>query len=385
MGAVFFFLFGAMGALNPFLSLYYQEIGLSATETGLLMAVMPVLLFISQPIFGPLTDRSGHRGKMLARLMLISALAGALLSVGGSFWSMLPMVVLWSFFAGLLVPIGDSVALGESVRTGVAYPRIRLWGSIGFLVMTTALGRVYNVTDLRWAFPAYSLLVLAAGVLAWRLPPDGMAGQRKPVWPQLRQLLGNRYLLALLFVSGLMQVTQAAHTVFFSVHLQQLGGTTGLVGAAWALGAATEVPVWLVLSRWVRRFGALPLMALAGGMFAVRWYLYSVVTAPGLLVGLQLLQAFSFAIFMPTAVVLVGELTPPELRTSGQSLLSIVNGGLATVLGTVVAGRIADLSGTAGLYRVLSYVAIAAGAGFIALALARKYRTNRLPSTQPEG
>lgn len=62
MSAVYFFFFGAMGAMTPFLSIYYRNVGLTATEIALLLSVPPIMLFVSQPLFGPMADRSGHRG-----------------------------------------------------------------------------------------------------------------------------------------------------------------------------------------------------------------------------------------------------------------------------------------------------------------------------------
>lgn len=373
MSLVFFFLFGAIGALNPFLPMFYRSMGLSGTEIAILMSIMPVLLFISQPLFGPLTDRSGHRGRMLSWLLLATGVGGLLVAAGHSFASLLPLVLLWSFFNGPLVPIADSVALGEIVATGISYPRLRLWGSVGFLLLTVALGRLYTFVDLRWAFAAYALCNAAAWYCARRLPPEGIPS-RPPVWRDLVRLVRNPFLIALLLCCAVVQVSQAAHAAFFSIHLQSIGGSSGTAGLAWGLSALTEVPLFLVLGRVTRRTGPLPLLALSGVVFAVRWYLYSLATVPATLVWLQLLQAFSFAIFMPTAVVVVGELTPPELRTSGQSLLGLVNAGLATVLGTLGAGRIVDQAGTAGLYRVASYVALAGGIGFLLLMLARRPR-----------
>lgn len=378
MAVVFFFMFGAIGALSPYLSLFYKEAGLSAMQISLLMSITPFLLFFSQPIFGPLTDRSGHRGRMLALLLLIVAGTGGVMAFGTSFWTLLPLVALWSFFSGVLVPIGDSIALGEVVRKGVTYPQIRLWGSVGFLIVTTVVGRAYDVISLRWAFPIYALLMAAGWYFARRLPADGVSSQRS-VWPALKGLLRNRQMMAFLLLSAVIAMANAAHAAFFSVHLQAIGGTNTQIGYAWALAALMEVPLWLVLGRITKKVGPLPMLAFAGFAFAIRFWLYGATTVPLVLVFLQVLQGLSFAVFMPTAVVFVGEMTGEELRTSGQALLVLVNSGVATILGTLGAGRIVDAYGTAVLYRVAGNVAFVAGVGFVAfLALQQVRRRVRL-------
>lgn len=371
MVQVYFFFFAAVGALIPFLTLHYHNLGLSGTEISILMSVTPAMLFISQPIFGPLADRSGHRGLLLSRMFLIVAATGGLLVTGTSFWPLLALMTLWAFFSGPLVPIADSIALGEMGRTGVSYPRLRLWGSVGFLVVTMTAGSLYNHLDGRWAFFGYFAFNLVAWYYARRLPAEGVSSTRRAVWPDLKQLLSNRYLFLFLVLTAVLQSTNAAHQTFFSVRMAEIGATSGMIGMAWGIGALMEVPVWLVLGRVAKRVGVRSLLVFSGVMFGVRFWLYSVITVPEVLAGLQMFQAFTFAIFMPTAVMLVGELTPPHLRTTGQALLFLVKGGIASIFGTLAAGRVVDAIGTAGLYRSISYVAVVAGLGFLLLAFTR--------------
>lgn len=366
MPAVYFFFFGAMGAMTPFLPIYYRSVGLSATEIALLLSVPPVMLFLSQPIFGPLADRSGHRGRLFARVTLCAGAAGGLVSLGSSLWSLLPLVALWSFFSGPLGPIADSIALGEVQRTGVSFPQLRLWGSVSFVVTSTLGGWLYNRIDLRWAFALYAGISLITLAMARRLPGDGMSAASKSL-PPLRTLFKNPALTGFLLCSGLLQTTQAAHAAFLSIHIGNLGGSNSVVGLAWAIAATCEVPVWLYLARITRRVGAMPLLAISAFMYGIRWILVGLAPSAGVVLVLQVLQSCSFALFLPTAVVLVGELVPAELRTSGQALLTLVNSGIATVIGTLLAGRVVDLTSTSVLYRSAGVVALAAGLGFLIL------------------
>jgi PPP family 3-phenylpropionic acid transporter len=366
MSIVYFFYFGAVGALSPFLSLYFKHVGLSGTEISVLSSVTPILLLIAQPIFGPLTDRSGHRGHMLARLAVVTAVTGGLLSLGASFWTLLPLVMVWAFISSVLSPIADSIALGEVVRTGVAYPRLRLWGSIGFLLVTTLAGRLYNVADLRWMFGIYAAFMLITWFFARKLPAEGIAAKRD-IWPALRGLMRNRLLLIFLVLAGIMNAAVAANSTFYSVHLANIGGTSGTVGIAWAVSAAMEVPVWLILGRITDRTGPWPVMAVATIMYGIRFFAVGLATDPSVMVWLQLMQGVTFALVQPTSVMLVGELAGPELRTSGQALLALTNSGVATVLGTLAAGRIVDIWNTAVLFKVCGIVAWVSAAGFLLL------------------
>ncbi|MEW8977907.1 MAG: MFS transporter [Symbiobacterium sp.] len=366
MSAVYFFFFGAQGAMTPFLSLFYKSAGLSATEIALLLSVPPVMLFLSQPLFGQLADRSGNRGRLFGQILVAAALAGALVSLGSSFWTFLPLVALWSFFSGPLGAIADSIALGEVQRTGASYPQLRLWGSVAWVITTTLGGWLYNRIDLRWSFAFYTTISLVTLIFSRRLPADGVSRERGPL-PPFSTLFRIPELTGFLLCSGLLQVTVAANSAFLSIHIGSLGGSNSVVGLAWAIAASMEVPVWLYLDRITERFGDMEVVTVSAFMYGLRWLLMGVAPAAGLVLALQLMQAVTFALFAPTAVQIVGRLVPQELRTSGQALLVLVNSGVATVIGNLVSGRLVDLSGTVLLYRVAAVIALAAGLGFLLL------------------
>lgn len=367
MSRVFFIFFVGYGALLPFLPVYYQQIGLPPGQIALLQSLSPLLVFLSQPIFGPLADRMGNRGRLLAGVLLATGLMGALLMLPRSFAALLPVVALFSFFRSVIVPLSDSIALGEAQRTGRSYSQLRLWGSLGFVVATNLLGFVYARYSIKLAFVVWLASMALGALIATRLPADGVKRKREPLGPSLKRLVANRELLLFLGVTSLVQMTEAAHATFFSIHLSGLGAAAGLVGLAWGLAALTEVPVWSVLPRFVRRWGALPILTVAATFYGIRWVIYGLVGSAPFLVGLQLLQGISFALFMPVAVEEVGRLTPPELRTSGQALLGIVSGGVATVIGTMVGGMLVDRAGTALLYTVMGGVAFVGALGYVGL------------------
>lgn len=366
MSAVYFFFFGAQGAMTPFLSVFYRSAGLSGSQIALLLSVPPIMLFLSQPLFGQLADRLGNRGKLFSQLLVVAALTGCLVSLGSSVWTFLPLVALWSFFSGPLGAIADSIALGEVQRTGASYPQLRLWGSVSWVITSTLGGWLYTRIDLRWSFAFYMVISLVTLFWSTRLPAEGIASRSRTL-PPISTLFRIPLLVGFLLFSGLLQTTVAANSAFLSIHIGNLGGSNSVVGLAWAIAAFCEVPVWLYLDRINERFGPIRVVTLSAFMYGLRWLLVSLAPAAWMVLALQVMQAASFALFAPTAVQIVGRLVPQELRTSGQALLVLMNGGVATVLGNLAAGRLVDVAGTAMLYRASTAVALVAGLGFLLL------------------
>ena len=72
----YFLYYAAMASLGPFLAIYYQQLGFSGRQIGLLAAIPPLLGLISMPLWGAAADITGQ-----SRKLLFTAIAGALVVV----------------------------------------------------------------------------------------------------------------------------------------------------------------------------------------------------------------------------------------------------------------------------------------------------------------
>ncbi len=52
----YFFFFAAMASFAPFLTLYFEQIGLTGRQIGLLVGISPLVTLFSAPLFGGLAD-----------------------------------------------------------------------------------------------------------------------------------------------------------------------------------------------------------------------------------------------------------------------------------------------------------------------------------------
>ncbi|XP_015923811.2 major facilitator superfamily domain-containing protein 6 [Parasteatoda tepidariorum] len=52
----FFFFYGAMGGVVPYMPVYAKELGITATAVGFIFTLIPFCVFLSKPLFGYLTD-----------------------------------------------------------------------------------------------------------------------------------------------------------------------------------------------------------------------------------------------------------------------------------------------------------------------------------------
>src|SRR5215468_11935193 len=85
--AVFWFTyFCGLGVFFPYYALYLHEnAALDGTQVGLVLATLPLVGIVAQPLWGHLADRSGARSRVLVLVTAGSGVGCALLGTVGGF------------------------------------------------------------------------------------------------------------------------------------------------------------------------------------------------------------------------------------------------------------------------------------------------------------
>ena len=94
-----FLYFAGIAVFNPFLALYYQSIGRSGAEIGLLTGIMPLVSMLGGPVWGALGDIT-HRYRLILSVSILGAIVfGLLIPTAGGLAILLLLVVLYAFLA----------------------------------------------------------------------------------------------------------------------------------------------------------------------------------------------------------------------------------------------------------------------------------------------
>jgi PPP family 3-phenylpropionic acid transporter len=372
----FYFLsLGALGAVVPFLSARLETAGLGGAKIGLLLAMLPLGRLVSAPLWGWLADRFDIAG-LLLRLGCALALGGGL-AVLGADRPGLAALGLFLFAAGR-VPLGPLVdaatlqALSQPGHDVREYGRVRLWGSIAFLLFTLVAGRMADAQ----ANPLWLGVVLLAATLAlsFRFPTRGTGGPA-PVLPALRALVRQPFLLPLLGMAGMQALTCSVYDTFFSAHVQALGLPATVTASAVAVGVACEIGVMRLGRVLLARLGAPNALLLAALAGIPRWWLTSWVTDPVGLVAVQLLHGVTFGVFWIAGVQLLAERAPAQVSASAQSLFAAASYGVGALVGALLAGEVREVWGTPAIFTLLTVAS--AGASAFAGALVWRERGAR--------
>lgn len=338
---------GSLGTLHPFLAVALGAEGMSPGLVAGLLALFPVGLLASGPLFAALVERSGRTGPWLRAAATGAALSAAAMALVGGPVATAIALGLFALLRAPLFPLVDSLVLGALGRHRHRYGRLRLWGSLAFIVAVQVVGAALTTVARapQWATAA---LMVGCALLARSLPePPAEAAAAL----RAGSGLWREPALAVLWpVATLMGLGTSMYDFLFAVHLGSLGGGASLAAVAMGSGVAVEVAVMAVAPALVGRFGALPLIIVAAWVGVVRWVATATLDSAPLVAAVQSLHGLSFGLFWVAAVSFVGENAPPGRRTAATAMLLATNAGLGPLLAMPLAGAMMEAYGTKPLF-----------------------------------
>lgn len=361
-----------LGAVFPYLALELTALGVSGLALTFAMTATPAMRLVLGPAWGMASDKT--QGS--PRVLLLAAGAGlfgclALLGLPPSL-ALLGVLALGIGRTGS-GPLVDGLTLRALEGNQEGYGRIRMWGSVGFLLaaFTAGMARDEGISPLWFGASAGAAMLLV--VLSIPRPP---APKRTPprLGPALRKLGTDPAFLLLLLASGLHFAGHAVYDSFFSVHLDAQGLDTKWVGVSVAIGVGIEVGVLAAGSWLLKRVGVRRLFLGAMLLAIPRWLLAAVSTSLLFTVAAHAVHGITFGAFWIAAVALIGERAPKHLRTSGLGLLSAAVGGVGSGLGNLGGSLIVDSGADTHQLFLFSLVLalLASGAAVLCLMAARR-------------
>ena len=358
--AYYFFYFGAVGCLAPYIAIYYQRVGLSGEQIGWLSGLGPIVLLLSGPLWGAIGDRFNLHRQLLPLATVGVIIPTLIMAHSARFGPLVVLVLLLSFFSTAIGPLMDSAALEISEITQVPFGRLRIWGSIGFTLIATALGWLLKWIGVEWLFYSYAACMAMAALVALPLPAR-QHHWRAPIQQGFQQLLAQPSFIIFLGAALLVGASIMAVSYFFPLHIKAIGGDTNLIGLANAVAALAEMPVLFRADTLLKRVGGLwAALVISTAAYVARWWFLASATTPAAILLLQLMHSVTFGLFLVASIAYVNAQAPKGLSATAQSLLIAAMWGVGPTLGAIGGGVIYARYGAPTLFRLASAVTVAA-------------------------
>ena len=363
-------IFLAVGIHLPFWPAWLEFRGLSAAEISLILSVGVWIRAFANPFIAHFADRSGAHKKII----MISAGGGvityALFGLADGFWMLFLVNILASAMFMALIPLGENLASRASIDHGFDYGRVRLWGSITFILAAYAGGWVVEKTGdaaILWMIVAAMIAAFIAGFGLPERPPRDPATTTPVRFPAFALLRQKRFLVFIAAVS-LLQSSHAVIYVFGTIHWRAAGISDHLIGALWAEGVIAEIILFAFSGAVVARLNPIRLMWIAAAAGIVRWAILGATTDVTILFTTQWLHGLTFGAAHLAAMHYMLRTVPENMSASAQSLYSGFAVGLIMGLMMLVTGWLYDAYGGGAFYAM---IILSLGGGLTAIWLSR--------------
>jgi PPP family 3-phenylpropionic acid transporter len=372
---LYFLYYGSVGAFLPYFAAYLHGLGFSGEQIGAVQMLSPLVAPAAALGWASFADRRGTAAGALRLSTLWASAAALLLPFARAPLAVGAVILLQSLGDKAVVPLVDAVTLEHCrAQRATTYARVRLFGSLGFIAATLALGRALTLRGNRAGdalVPAvFTACVVGYASVARRLPDPRPPGER-PDGRDVLALLRDRPLLLLLLACAIHWAACAPYHLMFGVFVRDLGLPADVTGLGMGVGVGAEIVALLAFPRLERRLSLRALFGIAFVGTAVRWGLLAHATSAPALIGLQSLHGLTFGLFWGSAMGAMAEAVPPRLRATGQALFTAVVFGAGNAAGYALSGWGYDRLG--GVGPLFTWAAIAEGAPLLlALALTRR-------------
>lgn len=325
--------------------------GFTLITISLLVAMQSATRLVAPYAWAWLSDYTGKRVWLL-RYCAVAALMASLAlwwasGVSGVFWVLLVMFL----HTGGMLPLSEAVLAQRVSLNGQfnaqLYGRIRLWGSMGFLVTVLWAGYWFEQQGLS-SFPMWSSATLLLVVVSVMLMPE--MTEKAPAMPQppgemarlLKQPRVRWFFLGMFFHI----LSHIFMYIFFSLYLDSLGYSKTIIGMLWGFGVVVEIAWFFTQGRWLPLMPMTGWLTLASALMAGRMLVTaSLPNVLWLLFAVQALHAITFAAHHSVSIALLSEFFPARTRARGQALYSVVGYGMSGVVAGLLGGLVSSYWG----------------------------------------
>ena len=375
LSLMMFLQYAIWGAWLPFLwSFLEKHRGMDGKQIGTMFAAGAVGAIVGPFLAGQVADRWFSTERLLGISHLVGAVLVWKLADLESYWSFLIVSGIYGFVYAPTLSLTNSLAFHHLPDRDRDFGRVRLWGTLGWIAVGLAMGQWlalrHSPAELSGdalaaaqyagkgdAFRLSAIIGVVMGVYCFTLPrtPPARGVQSNATFEALGEIkrspLWQLFLLAIP-VSCIHQFYFVHTEPFLSVRqLQAPEWSTAIFGVGggglMTVGQMSEVLVIAAIPLVAKRASRKTLLAIGLVAYGARMALFAHVDSiplpemTTLLLGIAL-HGLCFGCFIFVAFMIVDEQTTSDVRASAQNLFNLVIIGIGIILGSMIAGSVAE-------------------------------------------
>jgi PPP family 3-phenylpropionic acid transporter len=335
----YFWYFGLLGLIVPFLALFLDARGFTSLEIGEILAVITATKIVAPSLWAQLADKSGQQLTIVKVGALLSLFCFSLIIWTFSYWPLMFSLAMFSLFITSILPQIEVMTLNSIRKSAKIYARIRLWGSIGFVIVAMLSGELIERYSAE-AFSYIGIVILAGLFISTLLNKQPRIAKKSSVDNvSIRAKVFNRNFLLFFFAGLMLQMSFGPYYVFFALYLKNLAYSGFLIGIFIAIGVVAEIGVFVFAAIFFKSFSLKTLISMSILLTAFRWFIVGHFANSDMALAFsQLIHALSFGLYHSASISFIQQHFNANQQSRGQAIYIGGVYGVGGAIGAYVAG-----------------------------------------------
>ena len=351
--------YAANACLFPYWVLYYQGLGFTGAQIGLLFALSPLIFMVGAPFWTGVADTT-HRHKLVMGLtLLVSIGLAAVFPFARTFAPVLLMSLVYSFMLSPANSFADTATMTMLGNQKDMYGRVRLGGTIGWGIVASVAGVVIEKYGMNFAFWLYAALMFVAFLVSRKFTFNHVK-QSVSLKHGMRDLFSNRRFVLFLAIAFVCGMALTSINMYLSAYMAELGFGESIIGVALSIGIVAEFPALFFADRMLAKLKPHGMLILSMLATMARLFLYATLTTKTGVLVFQLINGITFASLWVAGVSYVNEIAPPGLSATAQGIFGATVFGFGSAAAGFLGAILLERVGGARMYAVFGVLMLAA-------------------------
>jgi len=355
-------------------------LGFTGAQIGMILGLAGSIGAVLAPfIAGQLADRYFSTEKFLAVLMLIGGVLKWYTSLQTTYPAWLVLSILYSVVYMPTIALTNSITFYHIDDQDNEFPKIRVWGTIGWIVASWAFPMIWLQTNLsfQWMPPFFvglevpdvtarladalkfsGIISIFYAAYCFLLPhtPPKVDAVEKLAFKKAFQLFNKPSFKTLVIASLAISVVHQIYFIQAGPFLSHIGLKDSQIGPAMTIGQFAEIITMVFLGFFLKNLGFRKVITIGTIAYFARYAVFGTESLPvWLIVVSQALHGICFAFFFATAFIYVDRITDKDIRHSAQTVFGIIILGGGPVIGGWLSGFLQEYYTVNGVFNFSNF------------------------------
>ena len=343
-------------------------LGFTGSQIGMTLGLAGSIGAVMAPfIAGQIADRYFSTERILAFLVTAGGVVKWITSYQTEYSAWLVLSIIYSVLYMPTLALSNSITFSHIDDQENDFPKIRIWGTIGWIVASWVFPMIWLQTNLnfQWMPPFIvgaevpnvtsrladalkfsGLISITYGAFCFLLPhtPPKKDATEKLAFKKAFKLFRFSSFTTLVIASLAVSVIHQIYFLQTGPFLSHIGILDSQIGPAMTIGQFAEILTMVYLGFFLKRLGFKKVITIGVAAYFMRYAIFGTESFPvWVIVASQAFHGFCYAFFFAAAFIYVDKLADEDVRHSAQTVFGIIILGGGPVIGGWLSGYLQNI------------------------------------------